>query len=1170
MGQFRFITAVIGCVILMSATSAKADDVTLSDTPLFIASSADPNLMFILDDSGSMRWGFMPDALVDDANILSDDIDFARAQECDDSGDYAGVDTCFYSTDGRKFMVSSATNNVYFNPGRNYQPPMKPDGTRYPDADYSDAWLDGYAANDDGNDDDVTTVDLTDNYRAIMDPYYYLDEDNLYRCRFGWCSTGDPEVGFAIGEVAEGESGDEAFYYELLNEEGCDRDSRDDDCFSDRRNPQTAADRQDFANWFAYYRTRQLSSRAGITKAFFDQSESMRIGYHAINSNDIERGVRPFSGDDRADFFEWLQTQPAVGGTPLRAALDDVGEYYEREDDEGPWAEEPGEGGGSEQVDEFLECRQSFSILMTDGYYGTEDVPAPGNTDGEAGPIIKGPNGESYQYTPMDPFQDDYEDTLADVAMDYWVRDLQPAIANRVPVDDSRNMPAFWQHMITYGVGLGVTGGITEQEARDAVNNGNPIDWPNPANDDEAKIDDLLHAGINSRGGFFSASDPETFDEELSGILSEIVEVVGSSTSVTFDTATLEEDSLLFGARFDSGPWTGDLDARPLNTDENLEDPEIGEPVWSAADKLNQRDWETRQIITSVNGVGVPLEWDKSVLTQEQVDDLRYGDGTDAERDARAQARVAYLRGDQSQEGQEVGDFRERESLLGDIVNSTPVRVSEPAAGWPDSEDFGEAGNRYSDFRAENSDRTPVIYAGANDGLLHGFEATEDGGNEVFAFMPSAIFSDEGANGLHHLTSQSYQHNYYVDLPPLASDAFIKGRDADGDPTNSADWRTLLLGGSRFGEKAIFALDVTDPETLSEEDAASTVLWEFSEADDDRMGYISEPPIIAKAKWGNNDERWTAFFGNGYNSDTDATGFFMLDLEGGLDGEWTEGDDYEFVEFESGTDATGLSAVAVYDQSGNGIADRIYGGDRDGKLWVAESGNQGFESPYSQGNTPSPLFDGDQPITSAPLIIPNNDIDPPEGDPDLYVLFGTGQYLNNADLSDNSNQSFYAVRDVGVSELQRNDLAERTLSEKQGTPAGAEILVSEGDTTNPERGWYVDLFSPGERITLSPQVRGDYIFANSTIPSDNPCVAGGSTRVMAFTLGGLTPDREVFAEYDGEVTSYRKVDGVASQSAFLGDYRFTPLSTGDVDVEETDIPVDDEKLGRQGWQELIE
>ncbi|MFO7788242.1 MAG: PilC/PilY family type IV pilus protein, partial [Halospina sp.] len=704
------------------------------------------------------------------------------------------------------------------------------------------------------------------------------------------------------------------------------------------------------------------------------------------------------------------------------------------------------------------------------------------------------------------------------------------------------------------------------------------LDWPAPANSDAAKIDDLLHAGVNSRGGSFSATEPKVFAEELSGLLTDFIDMTGSSSGVTFDTATLEEDSLLFGARFDSLRWSGDLDARPLETDENSGSPEIGDPVWSAAEKLDGMDWQEREILTAADGKGVAFEWDQSVLTDEQISDLRFGPGTSAERDARAEERVDYLKGNRSKEGVETGDFRQRDSRLGDIVNSTPVRVSEPASGWPDSADFGEEDNRYSDFRSEKSDRTPVIYAGANDGMLHGFRATEDGGDEMFAFMPSAIFSDEPGNGLHHLTSQEYRHKYYVDLPPLVSDAFIKGKDGDGDVTGSADWRTVLLGGSRSGERAIFALDITDPEGISQDNAAETVLWEFTHEDDPRMGYITEPPIIAKASWGNNDQRWTAFFGNGYNPEEDATGFFMLDLEGGLDGTWTEGDDedYRFVEFETGPDATGLSPVAVYDKDGDSIADRVYGGDRAGNLWAAEAGNQGFEPTYSQGQQAQPLYEGaeldgdDQPITAAPLVIPNA-LQNEGSEPDLYVLFGTGQYLNNGDLGDKSIQSFYAVRDIGEAEVERGDLAERALSDD--SDAESEVLFSEPvNETNLDSGWYVDLRvedeeAEGERITLSPQVRGEYIFVNSTIPSDNPCVAGGQTRVMAFGLDGLTPERALFETHDGEVTAYRKVDGIASQSAFLGDYRFTPLSTGEVDVEETDIPKDGD--GRLSWQEMI-
>ena len=1151
-GKLRTVIVALGA--MATATIASADDVTLSDTPLFIASTADPNLMFILDDSGSMRWGFMPDELDGGNNFGSLDCTGRRYN-------YAGQTyrLCDVDEDAR-YLASPSTNDLYFDPDATYPPPLKPDGSSYPDADYTNAWVDGYAA---ARTDNPVTVDLGTRYAALMDPYFHGGGFML--------ADGTDPNGYL----------DEAFYYELQDGSGCDTLIPPDSCFSARKHPSTDEEKQAFANWYAYYRTRELSSRLGITEAFIDQPESMRIGYDTINSSWVERGVRPFSGEDRTEFFEWLQTHNAGGGTPLRNALDTIGGYYESESDEGPWADEPGVEDG-QSADTFIECRQSAAILMTDGYYSGGN-PGVGNVDGSNGDGISGPDSETYTYESGSPYADEHSNTLADVAMEYWVRDLQPSVANRVPTTEDN--PAFWQHMSTYGIGLGVTGSITESDVSEAISNDEDLEWPDPADSDSAKIDDLLHAGINSRGGSFSATEPKRFANDLSKLLSDYIDMTGSSSGVTFDTATLEEDSLIFGARFDSLNWSGDLDARPLETDDNLDNPQVGEPVWSAADKLDAMDWQEREIMTAVGGTGVAFEWDQSVLSDEQVGDLRFGSGTSAERDTRAQNRLDYLKGDRSMEGSGTGDFRERDSRLGDIVNSTPVRVSEPASGWPDNDEFGEDGNRYSDFRSDKKDRTPVIYAGANDGMLHGFRATENGGDEMFAFMPSAIFSDEPGNGLHHLTSQDYRHDYYVDLAPLVSDAFIKGKDSNGDITGSADWRTVLIGGSRFGGRAIFALDVTDPDSISEATAAETVLWEFTHEDDPRMGYITEPPIIAKAPWGNNDMRWTAFFGNGYNPEEDATGFFMLDLEGGLDGTWTEGDDYEFVSFETGTDATGLSPVAVYDKDGDSIADRIYGGDLAGNLWVAKSGSKGFESAYTEGQgkneTALPLYEGatidgdDQPITAAPLVIPNA-LSNEGGEPDLYVLFGTGQYLNNDDLGDKSLQSLYAVRDIGTSEVQRSDLAPRELQEDTDASDGAEVLFSEAvDETNLDSGWYVDLKvadqdPEGERLTLSPQVRGEYIFVNSTIPSDNPCVAGGQTRVMAFGLRGLTPERPLFEAYDGKVTAYRKVDGIASQSAFLGDYRFTPLSTGEVDVEETDIPDDDERLGRQGWQEMIE
>ncbi|MDX5473483.1 MAG: hypothetical protein LPJ97_14480, partial [Marinobacter sp.] len=565
--------------------------------------------------------------------------------------------------------------------------------------------------------------------------------------------------------------------------------------------------------------------------------------------------------------------------------------------------------------------------------------------------------------------------------------------------------------------------------------------------------------------------------------------------------------------------------------------------------------------------------------TVSQKNDLRFGSGTDAERDARGEQRLAFLRGDRSREG---SDFRVRDSRLGDIIHSTPVRVSRPAVGWPDTSPFGVDTNRYSDFRAAKSSRTPVLYVGANDGMLHGFVATESGGQEVMAYMPSLVFSDQPARGMHHLTSKSYSHRYYVDLTPTVSDVYTRGRLPSGVATTARNWRTVLLGGLRSGGAGVFALDVTDPAAFSDENASQVALWEFTHP---KLGVVTQPPQVALADWGNGDYRWTAFVSNGYNGQTASTGFFMLDIEGLIGRAPQEGngstDNYQYVEFaESGT---GLSPLSLYDTTGDRTVDRVYAGDLNGRMWVGIGGNQGWGSAYRTGQTPLPLFTSPsvgspaerQSITAAPMIIRNAGQKPAGGAPDTYVLFGTGRYMGVNDLSDNRQQAFYAVRDTGSSQVTVSQLAQRRLvnyPNYQGL--GVDALLSEtstGGAANDDRGWYVNLFESGERIYLTPQVRGRYIFAVSIIPSSNPCISGGESRIMVFGLDGLTPDRPVLTALDVPVTSYKKIDGIANPFAFLGNFMFTPTSGGgDPDIEGIDVGDVLDGLGRQGWQELIE
>ncbi|WP_292363647.1 hypothetical protein, partial [Methylophaga sp. UBA1464] len=48
-------------VLLLVPVISIAAPLNLSNAPLYLGGNADPNIMFILDDSGSMQWEVLPD-----------------------------------------------------------------------------------------------------------------------------------------------------------------------------------------------------------------------------------------------------------------------------------------------------------------------------------------------------------------------------------------------------------------------------------------------------------------------------------------------------------------------------------------------------------------------------------------------------------------------------------------------------------------------------------------------------------------------------------------------------------------------------------------------------------------------------------------------------------------------------------------------------------------------------------------------------------------------------------------------------------------------------------------------------------------------------------------------------------------------------------------------------
>ncbi|MCI0734507.1 MAG: hypothetical protein L0Y38_11935 [Methylococcaceae bacterium] len=933
---------------------------------------------------------------------------------------------------------------------------------------------------------------------------------------------------------------------------------------------------QNFANWYGYYRKRHLTLRAGMGHSF-DGLKSIRTGLFTINNR---IAVTMWDVDVVTQYDSFYQAMYNVagnsGGTPNRQALDYAGQQFMRTDAGAPITQA---------------CQKNFTLHFTDGYSTlTNPATPPGNADGGEGA----------------PYADSYSDTFADIAMKYYTSVLRTDLAaNQVPTAVGCNAsPIDPQldcnddlHMNTFTVGLAGMGtifGVTHNDVQDAYAS-TPV-WPdtNTARDPR-QIDDLYHAAVNGRGEMFNASSPQDLRDKLTTALQSIQSKVGAASAVTFNTATLETNSAVYLAFFNSGNWSGDLVSFDLDGLGNVN----LASTWSAASLLDNANPSpaSRVILTHNGSIGAGFQW--ANLSPNQQADLNLVPG------GNGQKGLDFIRGDRSNEGS--GKFRVRGSVLSDIVHSSPVFVGKPNIGWPDTLPFPTtAPDRYLDFRSNliNNPRNEVVYFGSNDGMLHGVQASD--GKEILAYIPGNLYSTSSSQGLHYLADPQYQHRYYVDLSPTVSDVFIGNA-----------WHTILVGAGRSGGRGIFALDITDPTQFSESNAASLVWWEFTHNDiGGNLGFTYSKPTIAMLENG----RWAAIFGNGYNdTGTGQAKLFIVFIDGGLDGVWTDGtsgSDLDYIVLSTGVGSAatpnGLATPAVVDINGNGAADRVYAGDLLGNMWAFDLSDAttlgspntkpAWKSAYLSGSTPVPLFtatdasNNPQPITSKPATAFLSN--PPAGThfPNVMVFFGTGKYLEQGDLTTTNVQSFYGVWDDGQSGLARNNspskfvqqtLSNGTFTDSDGNTHTDLRLISDNSVNYSNKfGWYIDLnLSSGERVVVNPIVRGSLVFFNTWIPNSSACSSGGTGFLMSVEqFNGGEPDAPAFdvnadavADKDDFVISSNTnhaaageayVNGLPAQSTFLSNKQYTP-GTGSKVVETRDVAdLGGPGTGRLSWQQL--
>ncbi|HEV2538875.1 MAG TPA: PilC/PilY family type IV pilus protein [Frateuria sp.] len=705
---------------------------------------------------------------------------------------------------------------------------------------------------------------------------------------------------------------------------------------------------------------------------------------------------------------------------------------------------------------------------------------------------------------------------------------------------------------------------------------------------------------------YFKATSPAALVTDLQAILANVSSQNSSSSSAAANSTSLNANSMVYQATFTPGAstgnaWIGDLDEYSISTGAVIS----STPTWSVQAQLdiqgtarNIATWDPYHTDSSgtVAPVGVPFQWSNLSTT------LR---GQLQPSDSNGQIRVDYLRGSHAKEQTSGGPFRNRAHLLGDVVDSSPAFVGPPSSYFPDGS--------YQTFVTNNASRTPMLYFGANDGMLHGVSAAT--GNEQMAFIPNAVFGN-----LYALTDPLYyyHHQFFVDGSPQVGDALL----SDGN------WHTLLVGGENAGGKSVYALDVTNPAGFtSDTSVASAVKWEFTDAG---MGLSYGTPVIVRSNAvtvtdSSNNAKVNGFavlFGNGYNSASEQPIFYAVNA--------SDGSVIAKINLcsASGVPASacssslpnGLSGVAAANSSGLvGVpADMAYAGDLQGNLWAINISDANpsnwtvkllFQARDSSGNP--------QPITSTPSLTPNPNFPTELG---LMVYFGTGRFFVTGDLTTTNPQSFYGVWD-NSSDLSsypsgtaptmpytRSNLQAQTLSLSTFTSGSTStpVILSSNNTVNltyspitinnpspppatlslsPQEGWYFDLtpLGGGARSYTDSQVEsGGVLFTINVPPGGTGSICGLPTSYLmnvAYGTGGPFSRAAIGLNGGASVGPGNTVNGQNPTGVFVSNaYAAAPttMRTGsgaNLQIISTAnglkaVPTIGDKSGRVGWWQI--
>ena len=348
--------------------------------------------------------------------------------------------------------------------------------------------------------------------------------------------------------------------------------------------------------------------------------------------------------------------------------------------------------------------------------------------------------------------------------------------------------------------------------------------------------------------------------------------------------------------------WEGSIKKYKLNTNGSF-----GAVQWDAADKLNDKSASSRKIWTA--GISSSGTNNFTTTNRDELKPLLFP--SQSPTDTQVENLINFIRGVDTYDQDADNNKTESIHKLADIYHSNLIVVGPPEASTTSSDvsNFNKTdtayriNNNYENFKNGAScggpckNRTEVVFAGANNGILHAFKTSD--GEEIWGFIPPVLH--ENFERIPSGKANSTNAIYGVDGSPVVKDIYFD--DTPNDSVNNPRWRTVLVSGLGAGGNGIFALDVTDinnPKQLFaiKNDPTNKVVthWgidgfknEFGYAsgniianlDYRKLGETWSTPRVIRIKV-NGVDKWVAVFGAGYNGTVNpdvGSAVFVMDLE---------------------------------------------------------------------------------------------------------------------------------------------------------------------------------------------------------------------------------------------------------------------------------------------------